>query len=116
MLLASFMLCAGFYLSAAHMAQDAKLRRLTKTSAGSKVSGEMGSAQFRQKIEKKVSTVLDKDVEEVDQLAKRHTDIQPSSEQEDVKSYLDNVFDELEQNKWRHQVNRSSQPRDFRDI
>jgi hypothetical protein len=30
MLLASFMLCAGFYLSAVHMAQDARLRRLIK--------------------------------------------------------------------------------------
>ncbi len=52
MMLASFLLCAGFYLSAFHMAQDAILRRLTKTSAGSKVFGEMGSAQFGQDIEK----------------------------------------------------------------
>src|SRR5215213_7542033 len=31
MLLASFMLCAGFYLSAVHMAQDSRVRRLIKT-------------------------------------------------------------------------------------
>ncbi len=113
MLLASFMLCAGFYLSAFQMAQDANLRRLTKTSAGSKVFGEMGSAQFGQEIEKKVLNVLDK---EEDHLAKEHTDIQPSSEQEDVKSYLDNVLNEVEQNKWKTQVNGSNQLRDFRDI
>jgi hypothetical protein len=41
MLLASFVLCVGFYLSAVHMAQDARLRRLIKTSAGSKVFGAM---------------------------------------------------------------------------
>jgi hypothetical protein len=37
MLLASFMLCAGFYLTAVHMAQDARLRKVIKASAGSKV-------------------------------------------------------------------------------
>lgn len=109
MMLASFMLCAGFCLSAFHMAQDASLRRLTKTSAGSKVFGEMGSSQFGQDIEKKVLNVLDKE-EEV-QLAKEHTNIQPSSEQEDVKSYLDNVLDEIEQNKWKDLGNIPTLPR-----
>jgi hypothetical protein len=45
MLLASFMLCAGFYLSAVHLAQDSRLRRLIKASAGSKVFGAMAAAR-----------------------------------------------------------------------
>src|ERR687895_69932 len=45
MFLASFMLCAGFYLSAVYMAQDARVRRLIKASAGSKVFGAMAAAQ-----------------------------------------------------------------------
>ena len=48
-LLASFMLCAGFYLSAVHMAQDSKLRMIIKASAGSKVFGAMATAQLSKK-------------------------------------------------------------------
>lgn len=51
MLMASFMLCAGFYLSAVHLAQDSRLRRLIKASAGSKVFGAMAAAQLGQETE-----------------------------------------------------------------
>ena len=111
MLLASFMLCAGFYLSAVHMAQDSRLRRLTRTSAGSKVFGAMATAQFGQETEKKVQNVLEKK----DDLAKEQTGIiQPSLEQEeDVKTYLKKVLDEVQQKKWQNQdhENSSSQSR-----
>src|SRR3712207_3023322 len=63
MLLASFMLCAGFYLSAVHMAQDARLRRLIKASAGSKVFGAMATAQLGQETERRVLDIIEKERE-----------------------------------------------------
>ena len=54
------MLCAGFYLSAVHMAQDARLRRLIKASAGSKVFGAMAVAQLGQETEKRVLDIIEK--------------------------------------------------------
>ncbi len=101
MLMASFMLCAGFYLSAIHIAQDTTLRRLTKTSAGSKVFGAMATAQLGQETEKKVLNVIEKKEEE---LTKEQTGIiQSSLEQEDAKTYLENVLDEVQQKKWQNQ-------------
>jgi hypothetical protein len=88
MLLASFMLCAGFYLSAVHMAQDARLRRLIKASAGSKVFGAMATAQLKQEIEKRVLDIIEKERE----IIKEQTGIQPPLEQKDAKAYLDRVL------------------------
>jgi hypothetical protein len=92
MLLASFMLCAGFYLSAVHMAQDARLRRLIKASAGSKVFGAMAAAQLGQETERKVLDIIEKERE----IIKEQTGIQPSLEQKDVKAYLDSALQELQ--------------------
>ena len=52
MFLTSFMLCAGFYLSAVHLAQDSRVRRLIKTSAGSKVFGAMATAHSNKKMKR----------------------------------------------------------------
>src|SRR5215213_6269052 len=95
MLLASFMLCAGFYLSAVHMAQDARLRKVIKASAGSKVFGDMAVAQLGQEIEKGVLDIIGKERE----IIKEQTGIQPSLEQEDVKAYLDRALQELQSKK-----------------
>jgi hypothetical protein len=95
MLLASFLLCAGFYLSAVHMAQDARLRRLIKTSAGSKVFGAMAVAQLEQETEKRVLDVIEKERE----IIKEQTGIQPSLDQKDAKAYLDSVLLELQSKK-----------------
>ena len=95
MLLASFMLCAGFYLSAVHMAQDARLRKVIKASAGSKVFGDMAVAQLGQEIEKRVLDIIGKERE----IIKEQTGIQPSLEQEDVKAYLDRALQELQSKK-----------------
>src|SRR4051812_46498541 len=92
MLLASFMLCAGFYLSAVHMAQDTRLRRLIKASAGSKVFGAMAAAQLGQETEKMVLNIIDNERE-----IKEQTGIQPSLEQ-DARAYLDSILRELESN------------------
>jgi len=92
MLLASFLLCAGFYLSAVHMAHDARLRRLIKASAGSKVFGVMADAQLGQETEKRVLDIIEKEKEVI----KEQTGIQPSLEQEDVKAYLDSALQELQ--------------------
>jgi hypothetical protein len=92
MLPASFLLCAGFYLSAVHMAQDTRLRRLIKASAGSKVFGVMATAQLGQETEKRVLDII----EEERQVIKEQTGIRPSLEQEDVKTYLDSVMQELQ--------------------
>ncbi len=100
MLLASFLLCAGFYLSAVHMAQDAKLRRLIKTSAGSKVFGAMAVAQLEQETEKRVLDVIEKERE----IIKEQTGIQPSLDQKDAKAYLDSVLLELQSKKESNQT------------
>ena len=94
-LLASFMLCAGFYLSAVHMAQDARLRKVIKASAGSKVFGDMADAQLGQETEKRVLDIIEKERETI----KEQTGIQPSLEQKDVKSYLDSVLLEIQSKK-----------------
>ena len=102
MLLASFLLCAGFYLSAAHLAQDARLRRLIKASAGSKVFGVMAAAQFKQESlrfeqqdETRVLDILEKESD----IIKEQTGIHPSLEQEDMKTYLDRALQELQSKK-----------------
>ncbi|MFL6477395.1 MAG: hypothetical protein ACJ707_01060, partial [Nitrososphaera sp.] len=95
MLLASFMLCAGFYLSAVHLAQDARLRKLIKTSAGSKLFGAMAVTQLGQETEKKVLDIIEKERE----IIKEQTGIQPSLEQKDVKTYLNSVLIELQSKK-----------------
>jgi hypothetical protein len=95
MLLASFMLCAGFYLSAVHMAQDARLRRLIKASAGSKVFGAMAAAQLKQETEKRVLDIIEMERG----IIKEQTGIQPSLEQKDAKAYLDSILLELQSKK-----------------
>jgi hypothetical protein len=107
MLLASFMLCAGFYLSAVHMAQDSRLRRLIKASAGSKVFGAMATAQLEQETEKKVLDIIEKERE----IIKEHTGIQPSLEQKDVKTYLDSVLLEIQSKKENNQITKGASAR-----
>jgi hypothetical protein len=107
MLLASFMLCAGFYLSAVHMAQDARLRKVIKASAGSKVFGDMADAQLGQETEKRVLDIIEKERE----IIKEQTGIQPSLEQKDVKTYLDSVLLEIQSKKENKQ---SDHKRSFR--
>ncbi|MFL6484421.1 MAG: hypothetical protein ACJ70Z_06895 [Nitrososphaera sp.] len=91
-LLASFMLCAGFYLSSVHMAQDARLRKLIKSSAGSKVFGAMATAQLEQETEKRVLDIIEKEQE----IIKEQTGIQPSLEHKDAKTYLNSVLLEIQ--------------------
>ena len=95
MLLASFMLCAVFYLSEVHLDQDSRLRRLIKASAGSKVFGAMAAAQLGQETEKRVLDIIEKEREVI----KEQTGIQPSLEQKDVKTYLDSVLLEIQSKK-----------------
>ncbi len=92
MLLASFLLCAGFYLSAAHLAQDARLRRLIKASAGSKVFGVIADAQLGQETEKRVLDIIEKESD----ITKVQTGIQPSLEPRDVETYLDTALKEIQ--------------------
>jgi hypothetical protein len=99
-LLASFMLCAGFYLSAVHMAQDARLRRALKASAGSKVFGDIAAAQLEQETEKRVLDIIEKERGTI----KEQTGIQPSLEQKDVKTYLDSVLLEIQSKKENNQT------------
>ncbi len=107
MLLASFMLCAGFYLSAVHMAQDARLRRLIKASAGSKVFGTMAAAQLGQETEKKVLDIIEKERK----IIKEQTGIQTSLEQKDVKTYLDSVLLEIQSKKENDQATKAASTR-----
>ena len=103
-LLASFMLCAGFYLSAVHMAQDSRLRRLIKASAGSKLFSAMAAAQLEQETEKKVLDIIEKERE----IIKEQTGIQPSLEQKDAKTYLDSVLLEIQGKKENNQITKGA--------
>jgi hypothetical protein len=97
------MLCAGFYLSAVHMAQDARFRKVIKASAGSKVFDAMAAAaQLEQEIKKKVLDNIGKERE----IIKEETGIQPSLEQKDVKTYLDSVLLEIQSKKEGEQSDR----------
>jgi hypothetical protein len=107
MLLASFMLCAGFYLSAVHMAQDARLRRVIKASAGSKVFGAIAAAQFEQETERRVLDIIEKERE----ITKEQTGIQPSLEQKDIKTYLDSVLLEIQSKKENNQTTKAASAR-----
>jgi hypothetical protein len=104
MLMASFMLCAGFYLSAVHMAQDSRLRRLIKASAGSKLFSAMAAAQLEQETEKKVLDIIEKERE----IIKEQTGIQPSLEQKDAKTYLDSVLLEIQGKKENNQITKGA--------
>src|SRR5215210_243363 len=104
MLLASFMLCAGFYLSAVHMAQNTGLRRLIKASAGSKVFGAMAVAQLDQENETRVLDFIEKERE----IIKEQTGIQPSLEQKDAKAYLDSILLELQSKKGSNQTTKGA--------
>jgi hypothetical protein len=107
MLLASFMLCAGFYLTAVHMAQDARLRKVIKASAGSKVFGDMAVAQLGQETERRVLDIIEKERE----IIKEQTGIQPSLEQKDVKTYLDSVLLEIQSKKENNQIKKGASAR-----
>src|ERR671915_523243 len=104
MLLASFMLCAGFYLSAVHLAQDSRLRRLIKASAGSKLFSAMAAAQLEQETEKNVLDIIEKERE----IIKEQTGIQPSLEQKDAKTYLDSVLREIQGKKENNQITKGA--------
>jgi hypothetical protein len=94
-LLASFMLSFGFYLSAASMAQDAKLRKSVKSVIESKVLlGTIATAEHNQQIEKTILNIVEKERETIE----NQTGIQPPLE-EDVKQYLDEVLDEVHKSK-----------------
>jgi hypothetical protein len=105
MLLASFMLCSGFYLSAVHMAQDARLRRSIKASAGSKIFGVMAAAQLKQEnaqfAQENETRVLDI-IENESNIIREQTGIHPSLEQQDVNTYLDRALQELQSKKMRN--------------
>jgi hypothetical protein len=107
MVLASFLLCAGFYLSAVHMAHDARLRSLIKASAGSKLFGVMAAAQLGQETEKRALDIIEKERE----IIKDQTGIHPSLEQKDVKTYLDSVLLEIQSKKEKNnQITKDLQP------
>jgi len=77
------------------MAQDTRLRRLIKTSAGSKVFGAMAAAQLKQETEKRVLDIIEKER----RIIKEQTGIQPPLEQKDAKAYLDSILLELQSKK-----------------
>jgi hypothetical protein len=95
MLLASFMLSSGFYLSAVSMAQDAKLRKSVKSVIESKVLLDtIATAEYNQQIEKTILNIVKKERETIE----NQTGIKPPLE-EDVKQYLDEVLDEVHRSK-----------------
>ena len=91
MLLASFMLSFGFYLSAVSMARDTKLRESVRSAAESnELLGTIGDAQHKQEIEKTIVNLVKKEQDSIEE----ETGVQPPLE-EDMKEYIAKVLHEV---------------------
>ncbi|HEX2014277.1 MAG TPA: hypothetical protein VLA68_03530 [Nitrososphaera sp.] len=90
MLLASFLLSFGFYLSAVSIAQDTRLRQSIKAVTGSQIMKSIATAQLELQVEKQVLDVVSRERNDIE----KQTGLQPPLE-EDVKNYLDMVVQEI---------------------
>lgn len=92
--LASFMILTGLYNSAISVAQDVKLRQLIKSSAlqqSSKLLDSIGTAQMTKEIEDKVMKMTKDNASTLT----AQSGVEPSLTDNEIKSYLDKVLEEL---------------------
>ena len=92
-LLSSYLFTLGLYSSAISISSDLKLRQSIRESAieSSKLLVSIGSAQITKELEKKVMAVAHTEKERLE----KHTGIQPSLTELDMKQYLSSVLKEI---------------------
>jgi hypothetical protein len=92
--LSSYLILAGIYSAAVYVSQDSKLRRDIRKIAirESKLIDSIGTAQMERKIESNITTLLKRNQD----LIRQETGIDvPEIEENEMKSYLQEVLDEL---------------------
>ena len=92
--LASFLILTGLYNSAISVAQDAKLRQSIKASTlqqSSKLLDSIGTAQMTKEIEDKVMKMTQDNAS----MLTAQNGVEPSLTDNEIKSYLDKVLEEL---------------------
>ena len=91
--LSSYMFCIGLYASAIFLSQDARLRNFIKKSAleESKTLVNVGAAQLKQQLERKVISVT----VQQEELLTEKSGIKASLTQQEMKQYLSNVLKEI---------------------
>jgi hypothetical protein len=91
--LSSYLLFLGIYSSASSVAQDATLRKRIRRSTEEQLSllESIGTAEMSREIEKRVTMVARSQADELADL----TGIQSSLDDEDIKKYIEEVFEEV---------------------
>jgi signal transduction histidine kinase len=91
--LSAYLIFVGIYSSGVSISEDINLRRSIRKNATeeAKLLVSIGSAQMRQKLEKKVLRGASKEAEEMT----KSTGIQPSLTETDMRGYLNIVFKEI---------------------
>jgi signal transduction histidine kinase len=91
--LSAYLIFVGIYSSGVSISEDINLRRSIRKNATeeAKLLVSIGSAQMRQKLEKKVLRGASKEAEEMTE----STGIQPSLTETDMRGYLNIVFKEI---------------------
>jgi len=84
----SFLILVGLYRSAISIAQDAKLRQSIR---GSKLLDSIGTAEMQREIEKKFTTVIKENAEDLT----RQSGIEPSLTDEEIGSIAESVAREI---------------------
>jgi hypothetical protein len=100
--LASFLILTGLYNSAISVAQDVKLRQSIKASTlqqSSKLLDSIGTAQMTKEIEDRVMKMTQDNAS----MLAAQSGVEPSLTDNEIKSYLDKVLEELVRVKGRQQ-------------
>jgi len=95
--MAAYLISFGYYSLAISVSQDMKLRKSIKNFiiSESKLFHNIGTAEMQVKIEHQVSKIVKDQREEMD----KQTEIKPSLNEEDLKSYLSEVMQELRESR-----------------
>jgi hypothetical protein len=95
--LSSYLLFLGIFSSALSVAQDSSLRKSIRKSMEEQLSllGRIGTAQMNRDIEKRVAMIARRQADELVE----QSGIETSLEEEDIKDYITEVFEELKKQK-----------------
>lgn len=96
-LLSAYLFTIGLYSTAISISQDSKLRQSIRKSLNDQPNllGSIGDAQMEQEIMKKVMITA----KENSKMMEAETGVQSSFEDQDIKSYLDQIMMEIERGK-----------------
>jgi hypothetical protein len=99
---ACYLIFVGLYSSAISISGDTKLRQTIKRSLldESKLLDSLGSAQMKQETMSRISKI----VEEQKQSLTEQTGVQSSTDETEIKQYLEEVIKEVQQQKQKHET------------